>query len=93
VAFVNRRLAARGAGGPLALALSGVLLAGHFAAELPASSALLCALGPLLPGLVELLPVRRSPLLGGALRVALALAPALLALWLAYEPEPANAYY
>lgn len=92
-ALLNRRLAARGAGGPVALILSGLLLAGHFAAELSATGALLCAAGPLLPALVELLPLRRTqPFTALALRVILAVVPPLCAAWLAYEPAGADVY-
>jgi hypothetical protein len=93
VALVNRRLAARGAGGPVALALSGLLLAGHFAAQLSAPGALLCAIAPLLPALVELLPLRRTrPFTALVLRVILAVGPALFAAWLAYEPAGDGMY-
>jgi len=90
VALANRHLSARGAGGPTALALAGLLLAGRYAADLTALGALLCAVAPLLPGLVELLPVRRSPRTAGALRVLLAAAPPLYAAWLAHAGAAAQ---
>jgi hypothetical protein len=92
-AGVRRRLSARGAGVPVSLALGALLAGGAFAAELPLLCAVLLGLALLAPGLVELLPLRRSrPLLADGLRVALALAPALAALALAYEPGEASAY-
>jgi hypothetical protein len=94
VVLWNRRLSLSGLGAPLAIVLGGLLLAGHFAAELSARGAALCASGMILPAAVELLlPLQARPRLAASLRVALALAPPLLATWLAYQAQSGNPYY
>ena len=81
----SRKLSISGLGAPIAFVLGGLVLGGHYAAELPTSSALLCLAGPLLPSLVELLSLNQSkPWLAGLLRLILGLTPPLLAAWLAY---------
>ncbi|MEM7307243.1 MAG: hypothetical protein AAF682_11265 [Planctomycetota bacterium] len=78
---------------PFALLFACLLLGGHYAADLPASAALLCGASPLLAGLVLLLSGRLRPWLAVVAALIVVLAATGGAAWLGYTPTPDNPYY
>jgi hypothetical protein len=92
IALLKPALPARGAGMAVALFLGCLMLAGHYTSELAAKTALAVFAAPLAVVPAELLPLKERPALAGALRVALAMLPGLVLIWMTYEAPP-QPYY